>query len=389
MGMGLRVCAAVASTAIAASLTACDGASSGPQPSTSTTSSATTSAAHCSSGAAPDLSGTRTAYATAAPLNSTRALAGQVGRPSVSATASGVAGWDIVIVPVSAQVQTNGIFAVSPSSFVLVDATGQRCPVASSNPSANAFSIIQVDESHPGSGDVAFLAPHGADLSGYAVLYTEQTGGKVAIARWDRSAPSPSATAAAGCDGQRSTYDVSKLSAKPFGTKQRTGSESHFVDVTPGAPSLRDLPPSDRQPSDVDGVALQVSVSAGGSMGFVDRAQFQLVDSRGMLCRYSSLGSTGETLSTDLVPTGQSKSYTIVFWLPRGSGMANWKLLYLGDTATSTVSAVWTGATVQAPTATASGTSGGSSSASTTPSGSATPKTSPPAKMTTPPPARS
>lgn len=386
--MGCRVVVAGLAALSTATLVACSPGGD-PEPTTSTPSSTTSTststsavAASCSAGAAPALSGTRTAYATAAPLNSTHALAGQVGTPTLSSSPSNQPGWDIAIVPVSAQVQTNGIFAVSPTSFVLIDAAGQRCPQAPDNPSQHAFTIIQVDESHPGSGDVAFLVPHGADLSAYSVLYTEQSGGKVAIAEWASDGPSPTATTAAGCDGSPSQYAVSKLRARPFGTSQRFGSGGTYVDIAPTAPSLRDLPPSDRQPSDVDGLALQVTVTAGGSIGFVDRAQFQLVDSRGMLCRYGSLGSSGETLSTDLVPAGQSKTYTVIFWLPRGSSMASWRLLYLKEPSTGKVSAVWTGTTVPSSSPTATTSAPGSA----TPSPNSTsPKNSTP---TTPPPAR-
>lgn len=356
---------AVVAGGVAGMLAACTGgaavrptssAVSAPTSTTRSVSSTATSAtpARCSSGAAPTLTGVETAYETAAPLESTRSLAGQVGSPTLSSAPSGVTGWQVAIVPVSAQVSTNGTFAVSPGSFVLVDASGQRCAAASKNPSARAFSIIQVDPSHPGSGDVAFLVPEGADLHGYSVMYTEQVGGRAAIARWDASTSSATATTAAGCDGRRSAYDVSKVSVQPFGTLTRAGSTGVTVAITPTAPSLRELPPSDRQPSSVDGLALTVSVTAGGSIGYVNREQFQLLDSRGILCRFSQLGSTGETLSTDLVPTGQTRTYTLIFWLPRGSSMSSWKLLYLKDPSSGTVNAVWTGATVASPSSTSS-----------------------------------
>lgn len=347
---------------IAVAVGACSGTGTEPPSSTSTTSTASaTSAPTCSVGAAPTLRGTRTAYATAADLESTHALAGQVGRPSLSTTPSGVSGWDLASVPVNVQVRTNGIFAVSPASFVLVSPAGQRCAQPATNPLSSSFAIMQVDEGHPGSGEVAFLVPHGTDLSGYSVMYTDQAGGKVASAQWAADAPTPSATAASGCDGKKSTYDVAKVSSKPFGTVQRAGADAITVDLDPQAPVMWDLPPGDRQPSDVDGVAIKVTVKAQGSVGFVERGQFQLVDSRGMLCRYSELGSTGETLSSDLVPAGQEKSYTLIFWLPRGSAMNSWTLLYVKDPASTTVSAAWSGRTAAA-----------SSSSSPTPSASTT-----------------
>lgn len=326
----------------------------------------------CAVGAAPTLKGQRTAFATAADLESTHSLAGQVGQPSLSTTPSGVAGWDLASVLVNVQVQTNGIFAVSPASFVLVSPAGQRCAQPATNPLSNSFAIMQVDESHPGSGEVAFLVPHGADLSGYSVMYTDQAGGSVASAQWASDAPTPSVTAASGCDGKKSTYDVAKVSSKPFGTSQRAGADAITVDLDPQAPVMWDLPPGDRQPSDVDGVAIKVAVRAQGSVGFVERGQFQLVDSRGMLCRYSELGSTGETLSSDLVPAGQEKSYTLIFWLPRGSAMKSWTLLYAKDPASKTVSAAWTGSTVAAPSATATSTTAASPSTTSTPASTTT-----------------
>ena len=269
-----------------------------------------------------------------------------MGRPELSATPSGVTGWDLASVAVNVQVRTNGIFAVSPGSFVLVSPAGQRCAQPATNPLASSFAIMQVDASHPGAGEVAFLVPHGTDLSGYSVMYTDQAGGKVASAQWAADAPTPSATAASGCDGKKSTYAAAKVSSKPFGTVQPAGAAAITVD--PQAPVMRDLPPGDQQPSDVDGVEIKVTVKANSSVGFVERGQFQLVDSRGMLCRYSELGSTGETLSSDLIPAGQAKTYTVIFWLPRGSAMNSWTLLYVKDPASSTVTAAWTGRTATA-----------------------------------------
>lgn len=357
---------------MALAVAACSGTSAQEPTSTRATSTATSTAAPvCSAGVAPTLSGQRTAYATAATLESTHALAGQVGRPTRSATASGLSGWDLVSVPVNVQVQTNGIFAVSPASFVLVSPAGQRCAQPATNPLASSFTIMQVDESHPGSGDVAFLVPHGVDLSGYSVMYTDQSGGKVASAQWASDAPTPSATAASGCDSKKSAYDAAKVSSKPFGTEQTTGSDGITIALTPSAPVMRDLPPGDRQPSDVDGVAITVKAKAEGSVGFVERGQFQLVDSRGMLCRYSELGSTGETLSSDLVPAGQERSYTLIFWLPRGSAMKSWTMLYVRDPQSNTVSAAWSGTTAAAttPSATASSTSSSATATATTTAG--------------------
>ncbi|KYH45785.1 hypothetical protein [Branchiibius sp. NY16-3462-2] len=343
---------ALAAMVLAAAVGGCSESSAGSASSTSPTSptspATATSAAACSAGAAPSLSGQRTAYATTANLESTQTLAGQVGQPTLSQTPSGVAGWDLAGITVDLQVRTNGTFAVSPASFVLVSPAGQRCAQPATNPLGGSFTIMQVDQSHPGSGEVAFLVPHGTDLSGYSVMYTDQAGGKVASAQWDADAPTPSATATAGCDGKKSTYDVAKVERKPFGTAQRAGSGAITVIVDPQAPVLQDLPPAAGQPTDVDGVQLKVTVTAEGSVGFVERGQFQLVDARGMLCRYSQSGSTGETLTSDLVPAGQQKTYTLVFWLPRGSAMNSWTLLYVKDPTSTTVSAAWTGRTVPA-----------------------------------------
>ncbi|PWJ24520.1 hypothetical protein ATK17_0612 [Branchiibius hedensis] len=337
----------VSATALAALVTACSGSSAQSSSSTQPTSTSTSTAAPaCAAGAAPTLRGQPTAYSTAADLESTHALAGQVGQPTVSTTPSGVAGWDLASVPVNVQVRTNGIFAVSPASFVLVSPAGQRCPQPATNPLSSSFAIMQVDESHPGSGEVAFLVPHGTDLTTYSVMYTDQAGGKVANAQWAADAPTPSATAASGCDGKKSTYDVAKVTRKPFGTAQRAGADAITVTLDPRAPVMVDLPPSDRQPSDVDGVEITVTVAAQGSVGFVERGQFQLIDSHGMLCRYGELGSTGETLSSDLVPAGQEKTYNLIFWLPRGSAMNSWTLVYVKDPTSRTVGAAWTGHTV-------------------------------------------
>lgn len=246
---------------------------------------------------------------------------------------------------VNVQVRANGTFAVAPASFALISPAGQRCSQPATNPLSGAFAIMQADQNHPGSGEVAFLVPHGTDLSGYSVMYTDQAGGKVASAQWAADAPTPSVTAAAGCDGKKSTYAAAKVSSKPFGATQRIGSGAGTLDLDPQAPVMRDLPPGNQQPSDVDGVQIKVSVKAEGTVGFVERGQFQLEDAHGTLCRYSPLGSTGETLSSDLVPAGSQKTYTLIFWLPRGSAMDSWRLLYLKDPTSNTVSAAWSGRT--------------------------------------------
>lgn len=343
--------AALAILVGACSSTSAQGPSS-PAPTSSAKSSATSSPAPaCSAGSAPTLNGARTAYSTATDLESTHALVGQVGQPTLSTMPSGVAGWDLAGVAVNVQVRTNGSFAVAPASFALISPAGQRCAQPATNPLGGAFAIMQADQSHPGSGEVAFLVPHGADLSGYSVMYTEQAGGKVASAQWTADAPTPSSTAAAGCDGKKSTYDAGKVTSKPFGSAQQTRSGAGSLELDPQAPVMRDLPPGDQQPRDVDGVEIKVTVKAEGSVGFVERGQFQLVDSHGMVCRYSPLGSTGETLSSDLVPAGTEKTYTVIFWLPRGSAMNSWQLLYVKDPTGRTVSAAWSGRTV--PTASA------------------------------------
>lgn len=320
-----------------------------PDPTTSRTTTSTSStgsspaAPACSAGRAPILNGTSTAYATAADLEPTHALAGQVGRPTAVAAATGQPGWDVISVPVNVQVRTAGVFAVSPASFVLVAPSGQRCAQPVTNPLPDAFTIIQADQSHPGAGEVAFLVPHGADLSTYSVMYTDQSGGTAAIAQWSATGATASATTTAGCDGKKSPYDAAGVAAEAFGSTQRVGASANSVQVTAATPSLEDLPPSDSQPGDVNGVALTVTVHAGRSLGFVERGQFQLVDASGKLCRYSETGSTGESLTSDLVPAGRQKTYTIVFWVPRGSTLGTCRLLYLADPSATTVQAMWIG----------------------------------------------
>ncbi|NHN55703.1 hypothetical protein G9U51_07930 [Calidifontibacter sp. DB0510] len=333
-----RVRSAAVACAVAA-LSACS--SPGAAPSSTSVQPTPTSATNCAGGKAPAYRGGQTAYDAPAPVEQTKALEAQASEPAMTSTPSRREGYRIAQVKVSAKVRTNGIFGVEPGNFVLVDGSGKRCEQPATNPLPNAFSVLQVDEATTGSGTVAFLVPAEANLSDYTVYYLPRPDASTATAAWSGSGTAPTVATQTACSTTKSQVTSDGVTAHDFGTPFTAGDSVVSQVVTPSKPTMRTLPPSAKQPNDVTGVAIDVTVQAKGAEGFVERSQFELIDTARNRCGYSALGSDGETLTNALVPKDKSQKFTLIFWTPKGSTVHSWMLLYVPDPKSRKATAAW------------------------------------------------
>ncbi|GAB3585854.1 hypothetical protein GCM10027579_20560 [Calidifontibacter terrae] len=309
------------------------------------------SEAHCDSGKQPAFSGKTTAFDAPASVEHTDALSTQASAPQLTNEAAPAAGFKIARVRVNARVLTNGVFAVHPESFVLVDADGDRCGQPATNGLTDALRVSQVDEATPAAGSVAFVVPAEANLSDYTVYYLGQPGTNDAVAAWSGAGVAPVVDQLTTCTDSKSGYSLKGVPDHPFGAAVTTGDSQVSLDITAATPAMRELPPGPDQPNDVSGLAITIQAKATGSEGFIERNQFQLLDSTGHLCQYNELGSVGETLTSALVPVGSPKFYTVIFWVPRGAQIPGWKMLYVPDPTANKVTATWTSAASKVSTA--------------------------------------
>ncbi|KNX36657.1 hypothetical protein VV01_05035 [Luteipulveratus halotolerans] len=322
-------------------LTACspeDSSSAAEAPSSLTSATPTT----CDGPQAPAYGGAPAAYESQARVEEGQAVGAEVGAPVLSSKPSGVKGWSLVQVPVRAEVVTNGIFAVGPDSFALVDPSGKQCARPRTNPLPGALTATEIDEKRGSRGSIAFLVPDGAVLSKYKVIHhgPDQT---KADAAWSATGKRIATPAATTCSTDRSPFRLAEGGRwgsfgewTTFGDPSTVGSR-----VWVGMPTTRTLKPSDRHPNDVVGVVVPIQVQAYGSVAFVDRNMFQLVEGKGSLCRYSQIGTEGETLSSSLVQPGTARSFSIIFWVPKGAKLKDWRLFYRHDTGSTTADSVW------------------------------------------------
>lgn len=317
-------------------LAGCSGSDGGDAASSSTP---TTT---CSIGQAPSFSGKGTAFDAAASIDSSSALAVQASQPTISSVEGPGKGYKFAEVKVNARVTTNGVFAVQPESFVLADKEGNTCGRPAENPLSKGLEAAQVDEGSPAAGSLAFVVPEQADLSDFTVYYLAKPGSDRAIAAWSATGAAPSASRVTTCSSNKSGLDLKGAKDQKFGKGFTTGDSQISLEITPSAPKSKTLEPGPDQPNDVRGVAVKVKVRANGSSGFVERNQFQLVDSAGNLCRYNELGSDGEDLTSALVPKNSTKTYTLVFWTPKTSEVPGWKLLYVPEATERKAVATWT-----------------------------------------------
>lgn len=330
-----------ASCALTIALAGCQSEGSGDGTSSSSASS-DVAAVTCSGTAAPRYTGSATAFDAPANVESKDAVAAQIGEPRITKYPSGKKGYRIAKVHLGVQVKTNGVFAISPDSVVLTDAKGNACPRPATDPLPDAFPVMQVDEDHPDAGDVAFLVPKGADLSTYSVYYLDDPGKASAAARWSKGGKTPTLPVETSCAGKTSRYSTKGAKHVHFGHGETFGDDTVSLRITVHTPKKRSLKPSAKQPNDVDGVAVRITGHAKGALGFIGRAQFKLVDGTGHLCRYNPLGSTGENLSSALIKPGKSRTFTTIFWMPRGARIHDWTMLYFSDAHSKKVTAYWT-----------------------------------------------
>lgn len=302
----------------------------------------TSAASSCTSGKAPSFGGRPSAFDAPVPVDSASALSTQVSEPTLSTTTAPAAGLRIAEVKVNARVLTNGVFAVHPESFVLADSSGAVCPQPAKNPLKGALQVSQVDESHSATGTLAFVVPAEANLSNYTVYYLASPGAPKAVAAWSGQGTAPSVETATTCSTNRSGIKLTGAKDQPFEKSYTSGDDTISLSITPSKPWPRILRPGQNQPNDVSGVVVSLYVAAKGSVGYIERNQFQLLDDKGNLCRYNELGSDGETLSSDLVETSKPRRFDIVFWVPKGAEVAGWKLLYMPEPTDKKVAASWT-----------------------------------------------
>lgn len=371
--LGGAVCAAT----LVAALAACqddepEATTSSTGPSGGTTRSAAPTG--CDGAAAPKFSGADQAYESVARVDAGRAVGVQSSEPTLSKDASGIPGWSIARITVRAAVVTNGVFALGPDSFSLVDDRGRQCTrPRTAGPSPLAIS--EIDEKKSATGSVSFLVPAEADLNTFRVLYGSDPSGAKPEAQWSSKGSAPTGAGESGCSNQDTRFRLaSGVDRTPFGDDVTVGGDSGSR-VEVGTPKARTLKPSERHPNDVDGLAVPVKVTALGTSSFIDRSMFQMVDDKNKTCAFSALGTEGENLSSDFVPAGQSRSYTLIFWVPKGEGEAAAKrvqVLFREQTDGDTFAAGWYDKGANPPTPGASPSSGApSSSASSTATSSA------------------
>lgn len=342
-----------------------------------------TKAAGCDGAAAPAYSGEPVGFDSPVRIEQGRAVAVEAGAPKLTKTGSGSPGWAVAQVAVDASVATNGIFAISPDSFMLVDQRGHQCSRPRTSP-ASELKLSQINESRPAKGTVDFLVPEGADLSTYSVRYAADPAGKTAEAAWSKSGDVVDPAEFKGCSSTPSPMRT-EVGRKPFDTVtgvRVAGLSAALMNATKPVPV--NLPPGADHPNDVMGLRSYVSVKAVGQPVFLDRGMFQLTDGQNNLCTFGKLGTTGENLNSVLIQTGQTRTFTIIFWAPKGSKPTGLQLFYRSDLNDNVGAAVWydpkenppypkpkpSASSSSAPASSAPGASGSSSSAA--PSSSAT-----------------
>lgn len=325
------------------------GCSSGHGDGASASSGATSAAAgaSCSSKPAPRVTGTTLPYDAAAPTGSSSALQIRASTPTVSSLPSGKDGFSLVQVPITASVRTNGTFAIDRTQFVLADRQNRSCAQPDINPLSSGFVALTVDETHQGSGSVAFLVPSSVKPSQLSLRYLPAAGANSASLAWRTGAVAPRTKVGNSCDGKKSTYALTSGAGKAsFGSTLTNGNSIVSASIRPSTPTRRVFKPGPNQPNDVDAIDVKLHVSAHGADAYVDRRSFVLADGTGTLCRSSSLSSQGETLTSTLVKSGHSADYTIVFWAPKGSAVHGMRLMQLIKPGSNKVQSSWSNSSI-------------------------------------------
>ncbi len=318
-------------------LTGCSDDSS-PAPTKSPTPTALTG---CTGGEGPSFAGKATSFDAPVATADQLAVATDVSAPAVSSTPAEQSRYRIASVHVSARVVQNGSFVVSPVSLVLLDPEGRLCSRPAQNPLAQPLGLTTIDEQRGADGNVAFLVPADADLADYSVVYVAQPTDRTALAQWSRKGIAPRRTVTDACDGPQGTYDRSNSATSTFGSTGSTVRDGVGTEITAGQPRPRPLAPSSTVPGNVQGITVDIAVTAREADSYVDRRQFVLLDSDGRSCRFGSIPSPGETLTNVLVKAGSTTRYTLIFWAPKGATLKSFTLLQLTDPASKKVATAW------------------------------------------------
>lgn len=298
----------------------------------------------CDGKKAPSFGAKKQAYDSVAPVGEGDAVGVQASQPAKTKASSGAKGWSVAKVSVQARVLTNGIYAISPDSVMLIDPAGRQCTRPRTNAVPSPLAVGEIDEKDSASGNVSFLVPEDADLSKYTVMYADDPAAKKADAEWSSRGVAPTGGASTACaEGRRSPLSLKDTERTHYGDSDTVGSEGSQVRITAEKPQVKALKPSTKHPNDVDGLAVKIKVKALGSAAFIDRKLFEMFDGKGTVCRYGDLGTEGETLTTDLVPDGETRSYTLIFWAPKGSAdqVKQLQLIYRTSTGTTRGAAGW------------------------------------------------
>lgn len=318
-----RVLPVIAAVSLATALSACSSDDSASDSrSDAPSSSARPTLTGCDGPAAPKFTGTTQAYDSVAKVDQDESVGVQTSEPTLTKVSSGARGWAVAQLKVHASVLTNGVFAVSPDSFVLVDPQGKQCTRPRTSALPSPLAVSEIDERKSVTGTVGFLVPDDADLSEYSVVYVGDPSSRTAAAKWSSEGTAPKSVSATTCSNKPSPMGLEDgVERTSFGGERDTIGDPRTgaVRVAVSHPRPKTLEPSDRHPNNVDGLEVTVKVEAVGSVAFVERNMFQMVDGKNNLCGYSQLGTEGENLSSDLVPAGQTRTYTLIFWAPKGS----------------------------------------------------------------------
>lgn len=331
----LRRSAPAAGLALALSLSACseDRPEGGASP--------TSTPAGCDGAPAPAFTGQATAWEGVARVEQGRSLGVAASQPTLTKSTSAGPGWAVARMRVSAEVVTNGVFAVGPESFLLVDPRGRACS-RPRTPAPTELKQTQVDEDTAARGTADFLVPAGADLSRYRVVYQGDPSSRAATAAWAADGVRPTTPAVTGCSLRPSPMN-SRAPRTDYGKAAVVGDpETAALRLTVTKPVARTLPPGPDHPNDVQGLAVQVTARAIGAPAFLDRAMFQMTDAGNHLCAFGRTPTRGEGLTSQLLAAGDERTFTLVFWTPEGAAVPRGlQVFYRPDLNTSTGAAVW------------------------------------------------
>ena len=327
---------AAITTAALIALAGCSEPSSSP-----TTRPAPTPLSGCTGTAGPTFTGKATSWDAPVTTSDQSAVATDVSAPVLSPAPAEQSRYRIASVHVSARVVQNGSYVVAPGSLVLLDPAGKICPRPATNPLPQTLDLTTIDETKGADGNVAFLVPANATLADYSVVYVAQPTDRTALAQWSGKGTAPSRTVTDACAGQRTTYDRSTAPTARFGAAGSSISDDIGTVAIAQQPVGRKLAPSSSVPGNVQGLAVDLAVTARGADAYIDRRQFVLLDGGGRACGFGNVPSPGENLTSALIKAGSTARYTLIFWAPTGATLSSFTLLQLTEPTSKKVAAAW------------------------------------------------